>query len=148
MGTRSSYRVIETVRDEKRNVKTRENFVLVYVQFDGYPEGHPKDVAKWLSEGKVVNGFSVGNKERVFNGTGCLAAQLIRYLKETLSTDGVGGVYVNPIKSRGNSWEEFLYDIIVDFDEKKIIFKAFESHEKPKLIFEGTPMEFYEKYNQ
>lgn len=141
MGTRSSYRVIETVRNDNGK-KTRTPFFSLYVQFDGYPNGHPLDVAKWLSEGTVVNGFGLNEaKKLIFNGAGCLAAQLIKKLKT-----GPGGVYVQPLKERGKSWEEYLYDIIVDFDDKDIKFIAYKNHEIPKKFFEGTPFEFYEEY--
>ena len=137
MGTRSSYRVIE-------RAKTVETPLLsLYIQYDGYPDGHPLDVAHWLSGGKVVNGIPIIEKEELlFNGAGCLAAQLVAKLKS-----GAGGVYVQPLKARGNSWEEYLYDIVVDFDKHDVKFIGYENYDdEPKKFFEGTPLEFYEKF--
>ncbi len=136
MGTRSSYSVIETVG------KKRTHLLSLYIQYDGYPDGHPVETAKWLSKGIVVNGFSSsGEDEIIFNGAGCLAAQLIAKMKI-----GVGGVYVQPKEEVGNSWEEYLYDIVVDFDKKTVKFIAYENGEKKKKFFEGTPGEYYKKY--
>ena len=136
MGTRSSYRVIE-------KVKTVETPLLsLYIQYDGYPDGHPLDVAHWLSGGKVVNGIPFMEKEEIlFNGAGCLAAQLVAKLK-----NGPGGAYIEPLKARGNSGEEYLYDIVVDFSKQDIKFIAYENYDEPKKFFEGTPQEFYEKF--
>ena len=58
MGTRSTYRVIEQWTDDKTGKIKNENLVLVYLQYDGYPTGHPIDTAEWLSTGTVVNGYS------------------------------------------------------------------------------------------
>ena len=141
MGTRSTYRVIETFKNDKGR-KVQTPFFSLYVQYDGYPDGHPLDTAHWLSGGRVVNGIPYMEKEElIFNGAGCLAAQLVAKFK-----DGPGGAYIQPLKVRGNSWENYLYDIVVDFDTKDIKFIAYENHDKPKKFFEGTPLEFYEKY--
>ncbi len=143
MGTRSSYRVIETYKDDKKK-KRRNEIMSMYVQYDGYPDGHPLEVAQWLSGGKVVNGFSLDEKnELVFNGGGCLAAQLVALLKKD-----TGGVYLQSPKSRGNSWEEYLYDIVVDSNNFEVKFIAYENYEKIVKIFEGSPAEFVEKYSK
>ena len=137
MGTRSTYRIIEKFHDNETNKDVSKNICLVYVQYDGYPEGHPLDTAQWLSKGKVVNGISMDEEsERIFNGAGCLAAQFIAEMK-----DGPGGVYMSALSSRGQSWEDYLYDIIVDFDTKQITYKCFENgyKTKNKKLFEGTP---------
>jgi hypothetical protein len=142
MGTRSSYGVIETYKDDK--IRRRNEFMSMYVQYDGYPEGHPLKVAQWLSEFKVVNGIPVSEKEvKLFNGAGCLAAQLVALMK-----DGAGGVYMQTPKARGNSWEQYLYDIVVDSDKKDIKFIAYENNDKPEKIFEGSPAEFIGKYSK
>jgi hypothetical protein len=143
MGTRSTYRVIKTWTDEKGNVK-KNNILLLYRQMDGYPEGHPLDTAKWLASGRVVNGLSLNEPQLVFNGAGCLAAQLVVEHK-----DGPGGAYIHPLNYRGKCWENYTYDIIVN-EDKTIEFIAYEvgGMKKPsfKKIFEGTPQQFVEKY--
>lgn len=131
MGTRSSYSVIEKSGDSKKVLCN------IYCQYDGYPKGHPLDTAKFLSERKVVNGFA-SNDTKVFNGAGCLAAQLITFLKG----DRVGDVYIQDAESRGNCGEEYLYDIIVDEDNGQVKIVA----TKDKEFFKGTPIEFLERY--
>ena len=84
MGTRSLTRVFETYNDNGK--KYTEKLLTLYRQFDGYPRGMGLDLANFLTSGKVVNGIS-GQAERVFNGAGCLAAQLVSELKK-----GAGGL--------------------------------------------------------
>jgi hypothetical protein len=76
MGTRSTYRIIEQYKQEDGSIQDN-NLVLVYRQYDGYPTGHPLETAEWLSTAKVVNGLGMNETQLVFNGAGCLAAQLI-----------------------------------------------------------------------
>lgn len=142
MGTRSTYRIIEQWQDtEKKEIKGRE-ICLIYVQYDGYPEGHPSEVAEWLSGSRVVNGLGADSKENlVFNGAGCLAAQLIAKLK-----DGAGNVYMHTLSSRGNCCEDYLYDIIVT-GHKDIEFVCYSNYgDEPNEIFRGTPQRFAQTY--
>lgn len=143
MGTRSTYRVIEQWKDDEKNKVEDNEICLVYLQYDGYPQGHPVDTADWLAGAKVVNGLSLGQQELVFNGAGCLAAQLIAKLK-----DGPGGTYLHSLSSRGKCWEDYLYDIIVKPD-RSIEYVCYENYgEEPTEIFRGTPKEFVEKYHK
>lgn len=142
MGTRSTYRIRESYKSEDGKVKF-QNLGLVYVQYDGYPDGHPLDTAEWLASGTVVNGIGMDDDKRlVFNGAGCLAAQMVARMKK-----GAGGVYLNPLSSRGKSWEDYLYDIVVD-EDRKITFIAYSNGKRPYKIFEGTPEEFVKKYQK
>ena len=102
MGTRSTYRIIEQYKNEDSSIENNE-LVLVYVQYDGYPTGHPITTAEWLSTGVVVNGFGLNQDKLIFNGAGCLAAQFIDKMK-----DGVGGTYINSLSSRGECGEDYL----------------------------------------
>jgi hypothetical protein len=139
MGTRSTYRIIEQFKDEKKDKIVNNEICLIYVQFDGYPSGHPLETAEWLSSGKVVNGYGASDTLQ-FNGAGCLAAQLVAKYK-----DGVGGTYIQSLKSRGNSWEDYLYDIIVK-EDSSIEYRCYENGSKKKLIFCGSPQEFVLQY--
>ena len=141
MGTRSTYRVIEQWTDDKTGKIKNENLVLVYLQYDGYPTGHPIDTAEWLSTGKVVNGYSL-NEELQFNGAGCLAAQLVDKMKT-----GTGGCYIHSLSSRGKSWEDYLYDIIVK-EDKSIEYVCYEKGSKKKELFRGSPADFVIKYHK
>ena len=143
MGTRSTYRVIEQwTNDETKKVENQE-LCLVYRQYDGYPSGHPFETAEWLSGGRVVNGLGLSEDQLVFNGAGCLAAQMIAKFK-----DGPGGTYMHSLSSRGKCWEDYLYDIIVK-EDRTIEYVCYENYgDEPTEIFRGTPQEFVEKYKE
>lgn len=141
MGTRSLTTFIETYKDDKGKKKKQE-IVTMYRQYDGYPEGHGQELAEFLSEGTLVNGIGLGDKV-VFNGMGCLSAQVVAHFK-----DGAGGIYLQ--RANKNSWEEYRYHIIGDFDTKEITVKVIEVGyvnskgdyvNKNRTIFEGTPTE-------
>lgn len=149
MGTRSTYRVIEQWTDEKTGKIKQNKLVLVYLQFDGYPDGHPLDTAKWLASGKVVNGIKPSEDKLVFNGAGCLAAQLVEKYKH-----GAGGTYIQNMNSRGRSWEDYTYDIIVN-EDKTIQYVAYDVKggygDKPvrfKKLYQGTPEGFIKKFEK
>jgi hypothetical protein len=140
MGTRSTYRIIEQYKNEDGSIENN-NLVLIYRQYDGYPTGHPLETAEWLSNGKVVNGYSM-SEELQFNGAGCLAAQLIAKYK-----DGPGGTYIHSLDSRGESWEDYLYDIIVK-EDRTIEYVCYDNNEDKTELFRGTPAQFVEKYEK
>lgn len=142
MGTRSTYRIIDEQSIGKKVKKIKQTeLCLIYFQYDGYPSGHPSETAEWLASGTIVNGFGQ-TEDLIFNGAGCLAAQMIAKFK-----DGVGNVYIHSLKSRGQSWEDYLYDIIVK-EDRTIEFVAYENAEKPIEIFRGSPTEFVKKYQK
>jgi hypothetical protein len=141
MGTRSLTTFIETYKDDKGKKKKSE-IVTMYRQYDGYPEGHGQELAEFLAGGELVNGIGLGDKV-VFNGMGCLAAQVVAHFK-----DGAGGFYLQ--RANKDSWEEYRYHIIGDFDTKEITIKVMEVGyvnskgdyvNKTRTIFEGTPTE-------
>lgn len=143
MGTRSLTRVIETYTDRNNKV-VKQKLLTMYRQYDGYPSGMGMDLANFLESGKVVNGIGA-DSGRVFNGAGCLAAQLVAEMKE-----GPGNIYVYPINAR-DCGEEYEYHIIVDFDTKEVILKCIEigyidskgNYKNGKrVLFEGKPSEF------
>ena len=152
MGTRSTYRVIEEWTDDRPEAKVKKGqnkLVLLYAQFDGYPEGHPMETAEWLAKGNVVSGFRPGEDTLQFNGAGCLAAQLVAKFK-----DGVGGYYIHPMSHRGHCWENYTYDIIVK-EDKSIEYIAYEvgggcggKSPRFKKIFQGSPFEFIIKFKE
>jgi hypothetical protein len=150
MGTRSTYRVIEKWTDNETGKKGVNKIVLMYLQFDGYPTGHPMDTAQWLASGKVVNGFgTIKENEVLFNGASCLAAQLVAKYKHS-----VGGCYLHPINHRGNCWENYTYDIIINEDKtiEYVCYKVKGGYGKKrpsfKAIFSGTPQEFIAQYDK
>lgn len=143
MGTRSLTTFIDTYtgKDKKgKSVIKKEKIVTMYRQMDGYPEGHGLDLAEFLAGGKMVNGFALGEKELVFNGMGCLTAQVIAHFKK-----GVGSFYLY----RGgttNAGEQYRYEVISNGEGKDVTLRCYDVYGR-KWIFEGTPKEYIAKYN-
>lgn len=81
MGTRSQTAVFDG----------SDKLVQIYRQYDGYPSGHGKELAEFMTGLQLVNGY--GSQEgRIANGAGCFAAQLVGYLKQ----GKVGNIYLEP----------------------------------------------------
>lgn len=99
MGTRST----TTVYDYDG-----QPIITMYRQYDGYPSGHGEELAEFLSSKRMVNGIS-GNRKNVFNGPGCLAAQMIAHFKKE-----AGGIYIYPLAT--GKEEEFFYEVFCDGD--------------------------------
>lgn len=97
MGTRSLTFVEDGVGDK---------FVCIYRQFDGYPSGHGAELAEFLKDMVIVNGYNPRDTRKIANGAGCLAAQLIAKLKE-----GVGGIYIEPITATADCGQDYEYYI-------------------------------------
>ena len=88
MGTRS---LTIFQDDEKKDI------AVMYRQMDGYPEGHGKELAEFLSRFVMVNGFNCLEKPvKQANGMECLAAQIVAHFKY-----GAGGIYLMAAKTRG-----------------------------------------------
>ena len=138
MGTRSLTRVIETWKDDNGKEK-KQTLITMYRQMDGYPEGHGQDLADFLKGGKVVNGLSLGEKQRVFNGAGCLAAQMVSHFKG----DSAGGIYIYPNNTK-DAWQNYEYHVLVDFDSKTVTLICYESGKRKKKLFQGSPDKFDE----
>jgi hypothetical protein len=141
MGTRSLTTFIHPYED-KNGKQKQEKIVTMYRQYDGYPEGHGLQLAEFLVRGTMVNGIDYTNEDKLmFNGMGCLAAQVIAHFK-----NGAGGFYLH----RGGAkdcWEEYRYEIINNGAGNELIFKCYHVSAK-KWIFNGTPKGFIEKYNK
>lgn len=89
MGTRCTIRV-------KDSLDNKESYVSVYKQFDGYFSGIGEELKQKFGKHRIVNGFGFGDTdETTANGMGCLAAQLVAYIKE-----GIGNVYLESKPSR------------------------------------------------
>lgn len=84
MGTRSLTFVYDV--DDK--------LVCMYRQMDGYPSCHGAELAEFLAGGKLVNGLGLGDNAGLFNGMGCLAAQLVAHFNK-----GAGGIHLLPTRT-------------------------------------------------
>jgi hypothetical protein len=101
--------------------------INMYRQFDGYPTGHGRELAEFLTSGKLVDGYS--EKQSVqFNGMGCLAAQMIANFKNS-----VGGFYIYSVDST-DCWQEYEYHVY----ENKVVVKN-----PTEVIFSGTWDKFH-----
>ena len=137
MGTRSLTTFVETYKDYKSGKKVKNEIVTMYRQYDGYLGGHGKDLADFLAGGELVNGFGMDDKV-VFNGMGCLSAQVVAHFK-----DGVGGFYLQ--RANKNSGENYRYKVIGDLETKEITIEVFEVGNRAKKIFSGSPKQLQEK---
>lgn len=116
MGTRSN----TIIKDEKGNI-----LLNLYRQMDGYFSGHGQDLLDFVSQGKLVDGYSSDQQYqfgKVFNGMGDFACQLITHLKRAQrvydfksptgygkkKSQSVGGFYIVPPK---DGLESFNYEI-------------------------------------
>lgn len=81
--------------------------LCMYGQWDGYPSGHGADLAQFLNSfDEIVNGVPLGDKRRLANGMGCLAAQLVAHFKKD-----VGGFYIHPPELNQDCWQDYEYHI-------------------------------------
>jgi len=105
MGTRS----ITVIKDSDGN-----KIIEMYKQYDGYPEGLGEELLDFVNSGQLVNGISMGQPKKVFNGISCFAAQLIHHFKIE-----AGGIYLHaPTRDYKNKkkyydmyYAEYYYEI-------------------------------------
>jgi len=145
MGTRSLTHFIERYKeqpkDKRRKPKVKDTeIVVMYRQYDGYPSGHGIQLAEFLVKGKLVNGISFAETQLLFNGMGCLTAQVVANFKE-----GAGNIYLHTAGTK-DCWEEYDYYVIGDNDTMELTLKCVTS--RGKVLFEGTPKEFLEQLEE
>ena len=139
MGTRS----LTYILDEYNSAQTegafvRDNIICMYRQYDGYLSGHGKELAEFLQDFTVVNGYNSLTPARSANGMSCLAAQLVAHFK-----DGIGNIYLYPTNT-SDVGEEFIYKISLIDNQINIEVKDVYYDE---IIFNSTPTELIKKIN-
>ena len=112
--------------------------VQVYKHYDGYPSGHPVDLAKFLNRFRIVNGLT-NDSSYVANGLGCLAAQYVAAFKMV-----PGDLYIENSNSKHMDIEYITY--IWGIENKGIWMSIFDVYED-KCIFVGKPQELIDKYD-
>ena len=123
MGTRSLTILLEEDGTE---------IVIMYKQFDGNPTAHGQELADFLKDHKVVNGFQPGDTlKNTFNGAGCMAAAVVAHFK-----DDIGNVYLYPSGAR-DAGEEYTYTVRPEGKKIRLICEAGKT-----TIFNGYPEEF------
>lgn len=104
MGTRSTTKIYDN----------GELVLALYKQFDGYTSGWGNELIDFIKSGKVVNGLSLKESQRVFNGCGDFALQLVAHFKTE-----AGGLYA----TTKDDEQEYNYVINFDYDYKNGVTK-------------------------
>ena len=112
--------------------------VQVYKHYDGYPSGHPADLAEFLKDFKIVNGLGQ-DTHKVANGLGCLAAQYVSAFKES-----PGDIYIEKPDEKHMDIEYITYVWVGDSVDKDIWISIFDIEDG--CIFVGKPQELIDKY--
>ena len=139
MGTRAIVRIFE-----KTEMGLEDN-IVIYTQYDGYPEFFGKTLAEFSSAFYIVDVLE--NPEvKVANGAGCFAAQLVCHLKKK-----PGNIYIYP-SFHDVSGLEYTYDLILKA-RKPVEINVYEIEESEeeateKEIFSGTCIDFLDWLNK
>ena len=81
MATRGIVRFAKREEGVSFNEHPEEVYAQIYHHYDSYPDHLGVGIAKYLSDIRVVNGLGSHKGERLANGIGCLAAQVLTHLK-------------------------------------------------------------------
>ena len=81
-----------------------KEIVVLYRQYDGHPSSHGEELKQFLLGFSVVNGLT-GERTKVANGMGCLAAQVVAHFKTE-----PGNFYLYSADSR-DCGEEYIYTL-------------------------------------
>lgn len=120
----------------------RGKVLCLYRQYDGYPTGHGAELADFIKPFRIVNGLGARDNQKLANGMGCLAGQLVTHFKG----DTVGDFYLMSTSRKLDAWQEYEYHIR---DKSITVYDLYGTEEKPKRqIFKGSWLEYYEWINQ
>ncbi len=138
MSTRALINVVQ--RQEGRSFsKTLEPSAIhtqLYKHYDGHPERLGVTLASYLDGYEIHSGMSNKHQGPLANGIGCLAAQLVSYLKNE-----PGNVYLQPPQDR--DWEDYVYYIWIK-ESEEIMISIFNYDDE--CIFVGNCESLIEKY--
>jgi len=138
MSTRSIIRFAEREEGVSFSEHPERVEVQVYKHYDGYPEGHPTQLAEFLKDFKIVNGLGM-DTYRIANGLGCLAAQYVAAFKMD-----AGDMYIeNPDTEHGDI-EYITY--VWGTENKDIWMSIFDVYDE-ECIFVGKPQQLIDKYD-
>jgi len=137
MSTRSIVRFAKREEGVSFSEHPEQVEVQIYKHYDGYPSGHPVELAEFLKEFKIVNGLPFGDDSKMANGLGCLAAQYIARFKMS-----AGDIYVeSPDTER--DWIEYI-TYVWGVEDKDIWMSIFDMEDN--CIFVGKPQQLIDKY--
>jgi hypothetical protein len=129
MGTRSLTFVYEKYANKP--------FLCMYRQFDGYRDGHGKELAEFLAPIEICNGIGDEKAGTAANGMGCLAAQLVTHFK---GPHGIGGFYLHSPELGQDAGQEYEYHV---YEDRVKVIKNGYSTVPDKILFEGEWKEFH-----
>ena len=138
MATRSLVRFAERKEGVSFSEHPERVEIQVYKHYDGYPSGHPTELAHFLKDFKILNGIPYPEPDKVANGLGCLAAQYIAAFKMK-----AGDIYVESPDTK-RDWIEYI-TYVWGNDGKDIYMSIFDDKE---CIFVGKPQELIDKYEE
>jgi hypothetical protein len=107
----------------------------MYRQYDGYMEGHGLELAEFLTRGQLVNGLGGKDNGTVFNGMGCLAAQMVAYFKKE-----AGQFYLHAPVLNQDAGQDYEYHV---FRDKVVVYSIGSNNDN--AVFEGTWAELFQK---
>lgn len=107
--------------------ENNEPILNLYRQYDGYVAGHGNELAEFLDDLTYVNGLGAEPKN-VFNGMGCLAAQLVAHFK-----DCPGNFYIHSVNET-DCWQDYEYHIY----KERIVVKKHD-----EVIFDSDWEDFF-----
>ena len=137
MGTRATISIAKREKGISFSEKPDKVLVSIYHHYDGYPEYLGVTLANYLEGKKIVNGLG-DRSAPVFNGLGCMAASIIKELKEE-----AGNVYIeDPENPHG--WLDYEYVVWGD-SGKGIWISIFDGD---LCIFVGKPSKLQNKYGK
>ena len=137
MSTRSLIRFAKREEGVSFSEHPEQVEVQVYKHYDGYPSGHPVELAEFLNDFRIINGLPYGNDSKMANGLGCLAAQYIAAFKMK-----AGDLYVESPNTE-RDWIEYI-TYVWGTDNKDIWMSIFDIEDE--CIFVGKPQELIDKY--
>jgi hypothetical protein len=121
--------------------------INMYRQYDGYPTGHGAELAEFLGQFRMTNGIPVGRDktgDRIANGMGCLAAQLVSEFKGS----DAGQFYLYPTSAVdcGQDYEYHIYKdpegLRVRITDRGCNMFGLTMSDTNDAIFDGTLAEF------
>lgn len=139
MSTRSTTHIFEIGEDGKTTpaaLKKLKPILSIYRQCDGYPSGMGADIAEFVKNMTIVNGYGMDDKIGTHaNGAGCFAAQFVARLKNT-----IGNIYISTADDR-QEYDYFIYlqacePWLKEKRESKIIIRV---ESDGKKLFQGDP---------
>ena len=110
-----------------------KEIAVLYRQYDGYPDGHGKELAEYLAGAK-------------YNDYHCLAANIVRHFKDTAADGEKGGyaynIYLYPAGTR-DMGEDYIYKVYPGIGGIEM---EIECPYQKRTLWKGKPANFDAEY--